>query len=170
MVTIILFGVYSAAVGIVVTLIEYFTNMSLDATRWFGWIFLPFMVMFIWMAMKQRKEEDYGGTISYGQCLGTGTLVGVVAGIVMAIFLYIYYNSINPALIDQMIQKGVADMKAKNLTSDQVEKAMPMIRMFTSPSMMGVIVLFGDIIIGLIISLIVGIFVRTKGEETAITV
>lgn len=170
MVTSILFGVYSAAVAIVFTLIGHFTGIDkTGAANWLGWIAIPFYIFFLWMAMRDRKRDDYGGTISYGQCIGTGLMVGVSAGILVAIFMYIYATWINPGMADMVIQNQMAGWKARGMTADQISRAESMTRFFSSPSMEAIFALLGDILMATIFSLIVALFVRSKPEEMAVT-
>jgi hypothetical protein len=166
MVTAILFGLYSAGVGIAITLIGYFTGLDkTGASYWLGYLPLPFFILFLWMAMKERKQEDYGGTISYGQCIGTGVLVGLFAGIAMGIFMYLYSTAINPGMMDMVMQKQADAMRAQNMTADQIQKAQSYAKMFTSPAMMTAWTLGGDIVMATIFSLIIGIFVKSKPGE-----
>jgi uncharacterized membrane protein YhfC len=168
MVTTILFGLYSAGVGIAVTLIEYFTGMDrTSAGSWFGWIGVPFLILFIWMAMNERKREDFNGMMTYGQCLGTGTLVGLFAGIVMAIFMYVYMTAINPGFVDFSIQKQQAAMVARQMDPDQIQRAVSITKQWFIPAGVG-FALLGDTIFALIISLIVGAFVKTKEGESGV--
>jgi len=168
MVTTILFGLYSAGVAIVLTLIQYFTGIDRTSTaNWFAWLNVPFLVLFIWMAMKERKQEDYGGTISYGQCIGTGTLVGLFAGIVIAIFMYVYFTAINPSLVDFMVQKQQAAMQAQQMDPEKMRNAMSMMKSMFIPFGVGG-ALLGSVIFALIISLIVGALVKTNEGESGV--
>ena len=168
MVTTILFGLYSAGVGIAITLIEYFTGMDrTGAGSWFGWLGVPFLVLFIWMAMNERKQEDYGGNMTYGQCIGTGTLVGLFAGIVVGIFIYVYFTAINPGFVDFMVQKQQAAMQAQQMDPEKLRGAMSMMKSMFIPFGVGG-ALLGDTIFALIISLIVGAFVKTKEGEAGV--
>ncbi len=168
MVTTILFGLYCAGVAIALTLIEYFTGIDKSgAGSWFGFLGTPFFILFIWMAMKERKQDDYGGTITYGQCIGTGTLVGLFAGIVMAIFMYVYFTAINPGFVDFTLQKQETAMQTKQMSAEQVQVAMSMAKTWFVP--IGVVgALLGDVIFALIISLIAGAFMKTKEGESEI--
>lgn len=166
MVTAILFGLYSAGVAIAVTLIGYFTGLDkTGAANWLPYIGLPFFILFLWMAMKERKQEDYGGTISYGQCLGTGVLVGIFAGLAVGIFMYIYATAINPGMMDMIAQKQAEAMQAKNMSADQIKQAQTYTKMFTSPTMMVIFSFFGDVLMATVFSLIIGIFVKSKEGE-----
>jgi uncharacterized membrane protein YhfC len=169
MVTTILFGLYSAGVAIALTLIGYFTGMDrTSAGSWFGWLNAPFLILFIWMAMNERKREDFGGTITYGQCIGTGTLVGLFAGIVVGIFMYVYFTAINPGMIDYTIQKSQAAMQAQQqMSADQIQKAMSITRQWFIPAGVGG-ALFMSVLFALIFSLIVGAFVKTKDGESGV--
>ncbi len=166
MVTAILFGLYSAGVAIAITLIGYFTGLDkTNAVNWMSWLGVPFFIFFLWMAMKERKQEDYGGTISYGQCIGTGVLVGLFAGIAVGLFMYVYTTAINPGMIDMIVQKQADALRAQNMSADQIQKAQSYSKMFTSPPMMAAWSLVGDILMALIFSLIIGIFVKSKEGE-----
>jgi hypothetical protein len=169
MVTAILFGLYSAGVAIAVTLIGYFTGLDkTSAFNWLPYIGLPFFILFLWMAMKERKQEDFGGTISYGQCLGTGVMVGIFAGLAVGIFMYVYSTAINPGMIDMIAQKQAEAMRARDMTPDQIQKAQSMSKMFTSPPMMAAWSFFGDVLMATIFSLIIGIFAKSKEGESAV--
>ena len=169
MVTTILFGLYSAAVAIAITLIGYFTGLDKNSVfNWLPYISLPFFIFFLWRAMEERKHEDYGGTISYGQCLGTGVLVGIFAGIAVGIFMYVYSTAINPGMIDTIVQKQADAMRARNMTPDQIQRAQSYSKMFTSPPVMAAWSLLGDIFMATIFSLIIAMFARTKPDESAI--
>ena len=168
MVTTILFGLYSAGVAIVLTLIQYFTGIDRTSTaNWFAWLNVPFLALFIWMAMKERKQEDYGGNMSYGQCIGTGTLVGLFAGIVMAIFMYVYFTAINPGIVDFIVQKQQAALQAQQMDPEKMQNAISMMKKMFIPFGIGG-ALFGSVIIALVISLIVGAFVKTKEGESGV--
>jgi hypothetical protein len=165
--TSLLFGFYSGVVAIALLLIEYFTGMDRSlAAYWFGWIGLPFLILFIWMAMKERKQDDFGGTISYGHCVGTGSLVGLFAGIVIAIFMYVYLTSINPSFVDFITQQREAAMKSGQMTSERIEKATALMKRWFIPIEIGT-VLIANVIFGVIISLIAGAFVKSKAEDSA---
>ena len=118
MVTTILFGLYTAGVAIVITLISYFTGMDKSgAASWINYLVWPFMILFLWLAMKERKRDDFDGTISYGQCVGTGALTGLWAGIATGIFMYVYFTAINPGMVGVMIDKQQAALQAQQIGS-----------------------------------------------------
>jgi len=165
MVTTILYGVYCAVVAIIFTLIEYFTGMQYSTIYWFNWLAVPFYIIILVLAMRERKREDFGGTITYGQCVGTGFWVGVFSGIITAIFMYVYYTVINPDFINQMVAQQMQTMRDRGMTAQEIQNAQAMTRTMSSPAIMVLWSLFGAIIGSTIMALIIGIFVRSKNEE-----
>ena len=162
MVTTILFGLYTAGVAIAITLISYFTGMDKSGSAgWINYLVWPFMILFLWLAMKERKQEDFGGTMSYGQCVGTGTLVGLWAGIATGIFMLVYFTSINPGIIDVMLQKQQAALQAQQMDPQKITKAMSWARQMFVPFATGGAII-GDVFFATLFALVIGIFVRTK--------
>ncbi len=168
MVTTILFGLYYAGVGIALTLIGYFTGIDRSAAGgWFGYLSLPFLALFLWLAMKERKEDDYGGTMSYGQGVGTGVLVGVWSGIVMAIFIFAYFTRINPGMIDFTLAKQEAAMQARQMDPTQISNAMAMAKKWFVPiAIVGSVL--GSVFLATLFSLLIAIFTRTNPAQEEI--
>jgi hypothetical protein len=166
MVTTLLYGLYSGAVAIALTLIGYFTGMDkTSAGSWFGYLNLPFMILFIYLASKERKE-DFGGSLTYGQGVGTGVLVGLWAGIVTAIFMWIYLNYLNPGFIDMIVDRQrTAMLQAHKMSPQDVERMLTTVRRLAMPISVGG-VLVSSVFFATIIALITSIFVQTK--ETAV--
>ncbi len=168
MVTTILFGLYTAGVAIVITLISYFTGMDKSgAASWINYLVWPFMILFLWLAMKERKRDDFDGTISYGQCVGTGALTGLWAGIATGIFMYVYFTAINPGMVGVMIDKQQAALQAQQMDPEKIAKAMTWARRMFVPFAAGGAII-GDVFFGTLFALVVGIFVRSKEEPEAI--
>ncbi|MFI5200965.1 MAG: DUF4199 domain-containing protein [Candidatus Kapaibacterium sp.] len=168
MVTTILFGLYSAGVAIALTLIGYFTGMNLSVSgNWLSYVAWPFLILFLWLAMKERKQDDFGGTISYGQCVGTGALVGLWAGIVSGIFMFVYFTAINPGAVESLLQQQQNMMQARQMDSQKISNAMSMARKMFIPFAVGGSVI-GDVFFATLFSLILGIFARTKEEPDTI--
>ena len=168
MVTTILFGLYTAGVAIVITLISYFTGMDKSGTSgWINYLAWPFMILFLWLAMQERKRDDFGGTISYGQCVGTGALMGLWAGIATGIFMYVYFTAIILGLIDVMLAKQQSTLQTQQIDPEKINKAMSWGRQMFIPFATGGAVI-GDVFLGTVFGLILGIFARTKEEPDAI--
>ena len=169
MVTTILYGVYAGAIAIVLILIQYFTGMDKTSTgNWFGYLSLPFLIFFIYLAAKERKEDEFAGKLSYGQGVGTGALVGLWAGIFTAIFLWIYINYINLTFVDMIVERQRAAMVQSNANPQDIERITTATRTYAGP-MSVAIVLLSNVFFATVFALIVSIFVQTKeGEQSGV--
>jgi hypothetical protein len=165
MVTNLLYGLYAGGVSIVITLIAYYTGIwKTDTVYWIGYLQYPFLFLFIWLAMKERKNEDYGGVMSYGQGVGTGTMVGLFSGLLLALFMWVYLTAINPDFQPWMVAQRAKDMQASNAPAAQREAAISMMEKFFVIFAVGGAII-GQVFIAVVGSLIISVFVRTKPEE-----
>ncbi len=162
------YGVYLAVAQIVLTLIGHFAGTDTSASgKWFGLLgFIPTIAILV-LGIKARKEEDFGGVITYGQCVGTGTLIALFSGIISAIYLYVHFSYIAPEAVDFIRQQQAVAMAAqmKGQPQASIDQAAKMASMFTSPLFMALWTLIMAPLFGLIIALIAGIFLKTKEED-----
>lgn len=160
-----LYGLYAAAVSIAMTLIIYFTGLwTSESSGWFGLVGYAFLIFFIYLAARERKQEDYDGVMSYGQGVGTGVMVGLLSGIVAAIFMWLYLTVINPEFVDVTIQRQADAMRhMQNMRPQDVDKAIEWTRKLFVP--MGILgSLLMNVLVATLGSLIVAAFVKTKEE------
>lgn len=168
MVTSLLYGLYAGAVSIAVTLLAYFTGIwKSDANTWLSYVSWVFLILFIYLAARERKREDFGGTLTYGQGVSTGVLVGVFSGLLVGVFMWVYLTTINPEFIDFIVQQRETVMRAsKQMTTAQMDQAIDWTRKLFVPIAV-VSAILGSVLLATLSALIVSIFVRTKEGETA---
>ncbi|QYM79421.1 DUF4199 domain-containing protein [Horticoccus luteus] len=168
-----LYGFVLALVGFLVSLVFYITGFhssveKMEATSWISNTLLfviSIVVLYLGMAAK-RAAAPADRQWTYGSALGTGAGIAVFGALFGIVFTYIYFALINHNMSDLIYQVQVAKMEAKGMSSDQIEKAEPMMRAMMSPvaaSLMAGVVGF---IFNFLISLIVAIFVRRRPVST----
>lgn len=171
MTTSITYGLYSAGIGILITLLEYF--LGIDKTpngRWFGLIGMIGVIVMMYLAIRERKREDYDGYMTYGQSVGAGFMVGLFSSIVMAIFMFVYLSRINPELLDYTRDQVAQGFRDRGMTADQQEQAMKWVNITTSPGGQAISTLLGGTLMGLVIALIMSIFTRSKERPQEVPV
>ena len=101
-----------------------------------------------------KFKDKLGGFVTFGQAFLEGFLFSVFYGIMVAIFTYIYFTMLSPAVWDQAMNAAQKNLEAKGtLSSEQIESAMNISRKYGIViAVVGVAV--GTPIIGAIISLI----------------
>ena len=136
--------------GIVITYVFQFmgTNMS-SPVRYLSYI--PF-IAFLCLSQTEYRDK-LSGFMTYGQGFVEGLLYGVFCGIMMAIFIYIYYGILYPQGLDQIIAAQHDKMVAQGLSSDQIDTAAEMTKKYGA-IFAAVAILFIIPIIGIVISLI----------------
>ena len=78
-------------------------------------------------------------------------------------------RSINPGMMDMVLQKQADSMRAQNMSADQMQKAQSYAKMFTSPGMLTAWTFGGDILMATIFSsMIVSFASENKEEDSAV--
>ncbi len=145
--------------SIVITFAFQFLNVNqASSVKYLGYI--PF-IAFLLLAQKEYRDQ-LGGFISFGDGFVAGLLYSVFSGIILAVFIYIYFAIISPQVWQQMLEFQRQAMQDKNYSADQIDQGMNFMQKF------GVIfaavgVLIMTPIIGAIIALIgAAIFKKEK--------
>lgn len=111
--------------------------------------------------LRATRAASPDGGMTWGEGVLTALKLGLVAGVLGAVFNYIYGAFINPAMFDTMHEVQVAALEAKgNLTPEQIDQAAGMMRKFSGPIATSLGALIGSPIFYTIIGLIVAIFFR----------
>jgi hypothetical protein len=169
-----LYGFFAALAGAFLNLILFFTGFHSDpakltAAGLIGGIGgLAIAVTCIVLGVKARRAEvPVTEQFGYGQALGAGFMVSLVAAFLSSIFTYCYYAFINPAFVDIVVQDKLAKLEAKGVSSDQLEKAQAGMKMFMGAVPQAIFGFIGGIIFGLIIALIVAAFLKRAAQAPA---
>jgi len=109
------------------------------------------------------------GYISYGKGFGVGTIAGIVSTVVSTLFSYIYTTVLNPAYQDAMkdfqVTKSIETMQKRNMTEDQINKALEQMNNSSLVIMQYVGAIISGIMIYMLISLIVAAILQKKKIE-----
>ncbi len=126
------------------------------------------MIAAIVMAVKQHRDSELGGFISFGRSFGLGMLVILIIGAVTMVWTFVYMSYINPDLVEQIKEVALEQARERQgLSDEQLEASSGIMGMFMQPWFMAVSAFFGTLLIGLIISLIVAAIMK-KEAKTAV--
>ncbi len=123
---------------------------------------LQYIVMggVLFFAMKEHRDNQLNGYMTYGRALGVGTLTGVFTSILVGIWAYVFFAYISPELIDQMRTVAEERMAEKGLEEEKLEAALAMSKKIMTPIGMAVMTAFGSALFMFILSLIISIFTK----------
>lgn len=113
----------------------------------------------------KKFRTDYNKTyFSYGEAFKVGFFVALFSAIIGSFYLYIYYSFISPESIEQYLILQQNAFLSTGMPEGQVSQMTEMMKGMLSPGIMAFSSLFGNTLLGLIISLITAAFLK-KGTQ-----
>ncbi|RNI24478.1 DUF4199 domain-containing protein [Rufibacter latericius] len=156
------FGIMTGFASIIFSLVLYLTGLHLNKGVSYLGTIIP--IIGIVMAYRYYKRENHG-FMSYGQGLGTGTILATVSGVLSGVFTYIYLKFVDSNIIQQIRNASIEEMENKGMSDEQIEQATSMTEKFTTPEMMLVFGVVGAVILGFILSLIIAAIMKRNRPE-----
>ncbi len=156
------YGTMYGLASSIIYLVFYFGGASIESKipQWIGYVLL---IIFIYMGIKNYRDQDLGGYINYGRSLGTGVLIGLFGGVITGFFTVLMFTVIDPGMAQKILDAAQQRMLEKGMPEDQIEMGMKWTRKFMSPAILFVFSILGSAFMALIFSLIISVF--TKKEQ-----
>ena len=158
---------FGALLGLVLiaysALLYAFDQTTNQALSWLSYVFLAGGII---LGTKTYRDKSLGGYITYNQALWTGTLIVFFASFLSAFYTYIFTKFIDPGMITKILEETEMKMlEEQNMGEDDVEVAMKYTRMFVTPEIMTITVVFATTIMGFIISLITSAIMKKENPN-----
>lgn len=155
-------GLILGLIGIVYSLVVYFFDLTLNRAQ--GYVFLVILIVALYFLIKSYRDNYLHGQITYGQAVGAGMVIFLYYSIITAIFTYILFAVIDPGLIDKQIAFAEELLQKRGLPQEAMDAAMKIQQKMIRPGIIAPMSLLSNMLYGLIISLIIGIFVKNEGN------
>ncbi len=155
-------GIYLGLALVLYSLFLYFIGQTFNRTL--GLVVYLIYIAGVFFGIKTFRDTYRNGFLTYGQALGAGTVTALYAGIIAAIFTYLLYAVIDPDLTAKLIEFSKQKMLDKGLSDEQVEMSMKASKIMMKPWIMAGSAIINSAFLGVIISLIEGIFLKREGE------
>lgn len=157
------YGAALAVASMGLTLVQYFLGMHDDVSKVgtgqktiiFASVLIT--IAFLTLAMRATRAKATDGTLSYGRAIGTGALTMLFSGFFSALFVLLYGMVINPQYHELLYLNAMRELPA-----GQEERAEGMVRFFTGPIFLALMVFVFSIIFGVIASLVIALFVKKE--------
>jgi len=147
------YAIITGLASFIFSLITYSTGLYLNqAVNWLVYIILLAGLIF---TVKDRRDKDLGGYMTFGEGFGAGFLFCVLFGVLSIIFSLIMMNFIAPDMISEIMKQTEQKMIDKGMSDDQIQLAMSYTKKFMTPAWMALWIMVGIGIFGCILSLIV---------------
>lgn len=156
------YGLILAVVGIAWFVIMNVAGLNIQGPA--GYVSWVLTAVLIFLAQKYYKEEG-DGFMTIGQGVGIGFWAGLISGVISGVFTYIYIQFIDATFIEKIRQAQIDAMQQQGMSDAQMEQAMQFGSMFTSPLAMLFFTLFGSLVLGVLIGLILSFFTQKKNPD-----
>ncbi|MCY7410399.1 MAG: DUF4199 domain-containing protein [Chitinophagales bacterium] len=157
------YAIITALASFIFGIIMYVTNLYLNqAVSWLQYVILLAGIIF---CVKDRRDKDLGGYITFGQGFSVGFLFCILTGLFSLITSYIMISFIAPDMIEQILKMTEQSMIDKGMSDDQISMAMGMTKKMMTPVWMSVWVMFFTAFFGAILSLIVAAIMRKENSQ-----
>ncbi len=84
--------------------------------------YLPLIACLL-LAQKEFKDEQLGGYITFSQAFSAGFRFAIFAGLLVAVFMYLYLAFLNQNYLVQSFQAAKATMAEKGMSDAGIQKA-----------------------------------------------
>ncbi|MEO5571303.1 MAG: DUF4199 domain-containing protein [Bacteroidia bacterium] len=160
------YGLITAVTGIVISMIIFLIGLDKSQTgENLGYINIVILIAAMVMAVKERRENELGGFIEFGQAFSTGMMVVLIASAITAVYTFLYISVINPGFRDYVLQKQITKMETSGQSQEQIDMALPYVEKFMTPVMMTLFTFLGGLVVGVIIALIIAAIMKKSNPN-----
>ncbi|MEZ4857924.1 MAG: DUF4199 domain-containing protein [Flavobacteriaceae bacterium] len=160
------YGLLLGLASIALSVVTYVMGVHLERPWWASVLGILIMVAFIVYGLKAFKLDN-GGFLSLGEAIKVGIAISVIAGIIGAIYNYVFVTVIEPDFVAQMMEVTREQMieQNPNMTEEQMKMGLSMAEKFMNPGIMASMAIIFTLFLGFIISLISGLVMKQNRPE-----
>jgi len=160
-------GIYLGLALIVFQLLIYLLDVSTES--YLNFLVYVVLAAGLFWSIIHFRDAKLDGYISYGKAVSSGFAVGLYASIILAVFMYFYLTYLNTSVVEQVLLTAENKMlqQNQNMTDEQIDQAMSMVEIFSTPMMMAVLGFVYNVVITVIFSLIIAIFAKREDNGVA---
>jgi hypothetical protein len=158
------YGLALGVVFIIFDLILYIFKAPIDS--WVRYLQYLIMLVFIIYAIINYRNKYSKGFIKYGRSLLTCFLIALYAGIIFAVYKYLFLKFFDHSIVVQVKEFARHKIAEKgNLDEDKVDQIMQMQKWVYTPFVLAMSGIINTAFWGIIFSIIVSLFI--KKEDTS---
>ncbi|TXB62825.1 DUF4199 domain-containing protein [Phaeodactylibacter luteus] len=121
------------------------------------------MIAAMVLAIRQHRDHELGGFITFGRSFYTGFIAALMIAIVSAIWSYVFFAFIEPGLMDTLLEVSRDQMiEQQGMSASDADNAMEMMSFMFSPAAFAVFGGGGALVVGVIFSLIIAPFLKRE--------
>lgn len=145
------FGIIGGMSCILVSVGLFLTNMQFE--NWARWLGVVVLILVVILGIRTIAEENKNKIIPFGSLFGGGMLITLIIALMSILYFFLYLNFIETDFTRKVLEISRQQMAEKGLSEEQIEKSLEMAKTFTSPWIMAVFALLGNLFFGALASL-----------------
>ncbi len=156
-------GLVLGAILIVFSLLLYLLDMSRSGLQYISYAILIGYLLYAMIQWRDKYNED---VLSYGQAFSTGFMVILFSSFITAAYVFLFFGFVAPGEVEVMLreaEEGVL-MAQPDITDDALEMTMKWTKMMMTPWMIAIWSFVGNLFAGLVLSAILGAFVKKEPQ------
>jgi hypothetical protein len=130
-----------------------------------GWLTtaISIAILVVLMVLAHRDfKKTHESMMTYGQGVGSGTLLSVIGTVVASILVFVYIRFINTGYPAAVLKMQRAALEERGLSGAQLDQSMAMVGAMVSPVGIVVTSLVSGVVVGFIVALIVSAFTKAR--------
>ena len=155
-------GIILGLTGTVYTIVFYYLDLLFKPFR--GYIWIPILLVALFLLMKQFRDNHRNGFASYAQALGSGVVISLYYAAIMGVMVYLLYAVVDDGLVAKQIAFTENTLADKGMPEEAIDMAMQFNRKLMTPLFLSLGQFVNSFLGGTIASLIIALFVRKEGN------
>lgn len=157
------YGVIIALAMIMLSLVLFL--LELDQSKPLQLLSYVILLAGILLSQLNYRNKYFNGYIEYGKAFTVGMLTSICLAIIMGVYTFIFFKYINPGAMEEVMVQTEQQMMDRGMSDMEIEQGMMMASKFNSVGVFTFFAVVGNIVIGIIISLITAIFVKKEDDS-----
>ena len=170
----IIYALIIALVGIAIRLVTFLLGFETDkigttaATIYgvvIGIVSLVVLFVLVWLGVRAVRDEMPDQCLTYGQGVGAGVIIVLIAAVIGAIYTGVHVSLINPDLAENTIAFTRQKYAEAGMGDEQIEMAGKILRIMAHPGVVMVMAFISKMFWGTIVSLIAAAIVKRAPQS-----
>ncbi len=143
---------------------------GLEFSSWWQWAFVPIAFGFYYLGLKEYRDKDKNGLLAFNDGVVNSLKIGAIEAVIYSIYNLVYTQIINPNFAERVMENSRSEMLKSNpnMTDEQVEQALSMAQMFTTPGVMFIFIIVGGIVGAVILGLIASALLKKDDDQAEV--
>lgn len=160
------YGLILGLASVLLSVVVYVLGQHLERPLWASFLGLAIMLVIIVYGLKAFKYENEG-FLSVGEAIKVGLAISLIAGIISALYNFVFISFIEPDFVNQMMDISREKMIESNpsMTEEQMEMGLSISKKMMSPGIMSAMAVIFTLFLGFIFSLVAGLIMKQNRPE-----